>query len=127
MLEIISPLTGEKLQVAQNDFEHKMDWHEAKKACQNLGNGWRLPSIKELELIDKEFRQKGIGNFQKFWYWSGTEGEVNSWFESFFYRGSITAWRFAFHDGGPAEYYKSLRSNDSAKCCVRAVRPISGM
>ncbi len=29
----------------------KMNWEEAKKACKNLGNGWRLPSLDELNLI----------------------------------------------------------------------------
>ena len=39
MLQIKSPITGERLQVAENDFEEIMNWEQAKNACNYLGNG----------------------------------------------------------------------------------------
>ena len=76
MLEIISPITGERLQVAENDLEKKIDWFSANKKCAKLGNGWRLPTISELELMYKMFHKKGKGNFKNDIYWSNT-GPVN--------------------------------------------------
>ena len=73
MLEIVSPLTGERLIIAANDFENKMDWFQAKRACDELGNGWRLPSLNELLNILKEGQKNGKGNFKKGYYWSNTE------------------------------------------------------
>jgi hypothetical protein len=40
------------LDIAEYDFPNKMNWDEAIKACSDLGNGWRLPMIDELEYID---------------------------------------------------------------------------
>jgi hypothetical protein len=42
------------LQVAENDFEKAMTWNDAQNACKELGEGWRLPSIIELQLIHRE-------------------------------------------------------------------------
>ena len=76
MLEIISPITGERLQVAENDLDKQMNWFSAKKICAKLGNGWRLPTISELELMYKMLHKKGKGNFKNDIYWSNT-GDSN--------------------------------------------------
>lgn len=47
MLEIEHPLTGDKLQVANQDFSNRMTWDMAIRACNELGGGWRLPSVEE--------------------------------------------------------------------------------
>ncbi len=72
MLEITSPITKKRFQIAPDDFITAMTWEEAINACDELGTGWRLPSIKELEIIYKELHKKGEGNFKKVIYWSST-------------------------------------------------------
>jgi hypothetical protein len=109
MFEIISPITGEKLQVALNDFEEKMTWDQAKSACKDLGNGWRLPTIKELKVMYKELHEKGKGNFKDDDYWSSTEDASNG------------AYSFYFGNGG-ANYGNYGSKSDAA--CVRAVRAL---
>jgi hypothetical protein len=41
------------LLVAEKDFQKKMIWDDAKKACSALGKGWRLPTKSELNLLYK--------------------------------------------------------------------------
>jgi hypothetical protein len=111
MIEIVHPITGkptkERLQVHQNNFENKMDWHKAKKKCVELGNGWRLPTKSELELIYTDMIQNGNINFKKDYYWSITESS------------SLRVWVFHFGEGNLNHgFYKS----DSAFVC--AVRTI---
>ena len=57
------PVTGEKIEVALNDFPNLMTWTDAIEACNNLGNNWRLPTILELKTIYELIHKKGIGNF----------------------------------------------------------------
>jgi hypothetical protein len=70
------------LEVMKTDLG-KMEWDEAKKAFENLGGGWRLPTIEELEKIYK-YKDK-IGNFAlKSKYWSSTESGANgAWYVGF--------------------------------------------
>ena len=88
MLKITNPITGSELQVAYQDFPDKMTWQEAKRACSELGSGWRLPKKQELEIMYEQLHKKGQGNFKKSFYWSTrSEGDDNY------------AWFFSFYDG----------------------------
>ena len=42
----------DKLEIAQNDFPEEMDWDTAIQACLDLGDGWKLPTDKELDFRD---------------------------------------------------------------------------
>jgi hypothetical protein len=80
----------------------RMNWEEAKNACENLGDGWRLPTKDEWCKI---YKCKGkIGEFGKI-YWSSTEN-TNS-----------TAWFFSFVVGGARS---GLNKTETEQ--VRAVR-----
>ena len=57
------PVTGERIEVALNDFPNLMTWPDAIEVCNNLGNNWRLPTILELKTIYELIHKKGIGNF----------------------------------------------------------------
>ena len=77
-----------------NDFS-RLPWSEAKSACRNLGNGWRLPSMAELRLI-YELKNKlnsvliAVGNeFVNAGYWSADEYN------------SGCAWLVFMNDGDP--------------------------
>ena len=40
---------GTSIQIAKNDFSDLCDWSSAKLKCEEIGEGWRLPTISELE------------------------------------------------------------------------------
>jgi hypothetical protein len=45
------PIKIGNLEVAQHDFPNAVLFYEAVKACTDLGNGWRLPTSTELNII----------------------------------------------------------------------------
>ena len=90
------------LEVMAEKLEEKMTWYEAKKACADLGGGWRLPTKDELDMM-YENKDK-IGGFANFSYWSSTEYANND------------AWVQVFNNGSQFYYFKNFGSY------VRAVR-----
>ena len=80
----------------------EMNWEDAKKACADLGDGWRLPTKDELNLL-YENKEK-IGGFANSLYWSSTEF------------GNLDAWLQVFNDGYQDGYAKGYANY------VRAVR-----
>jgi hypothetical protein len=64
-----------KLEFASSDFPQNMNWKDAKAACEDLGKGWRLPTIDELMELDLETRMK-LGLWQNSW-WTGTDSVGN--------------------------------------------------
>ena len=104
MLKITNPITGDELQVANQDFSDQMTWEEAKRACNELGSGWRLPNKQELLEIYEKLHEKGQGNFKAAYYWSSTE------------TASASAWLFYFGNGSA---YNATKDNATY---VRAVR-----
>lgn len=70
MLKIINPITGTELEVANQDFSEEMTWKDAKRACDEFGNGWRLPTMDELIVMYEQLHEKGQGNFKDDDYWS---------------------------------------------------------
>jgi uncharacterized membrane protein YhaH (DUF805 family) len=51
---------GDKIEIYSKDLEDWMSLDDAKNACVNLGEGWRLPTKDELEIINKNFIKPGI-------------------------------------------------------------------
>ena len=96
------PIRIGSLEVAQNDFPKYMFWAEAVKECSDLGNGWRLPTKSELNLM--YLNKDKIGGFASSVYWSSTEGNSNH------------AWGQPFSYGTQGDYGKKNGMN------VRAVR-----
>lgn len=77
------PIRMGKIEVAQSDFSKRMDWKDAKEACANLGNGWRLPTKKEISKIYKN--KDEIGGFASKDYWSSTVSNTSfAWGQSFY-------------------------------------------
>lgn len=102
-----TPIRIGNLEVAQNDFPNQMNWSEAKRACIELGSGWRLPTIDELNLICKNKDKIGGFAINSFIYWSSMED------------GSVIAWRKQISKGVPFKISKS------SGLSVRAVRTIN--
>lgn len=61
------------LEIAQFDFPYKLDWISAKNACQNMGNGWRLPTVEESDLLIR-YNNK-FENYVMGYYWTSQDDE----------------------------------------------------
>ena len=91
----------------------KMKWDEAKIACAKLGDGWRLPTKDELNIL-YENKDK-IGGFAEYAYWSSTEGE-NSMYHSDRRNGKM--WQQRLGNGIKSTSTKNKRNR------VRAIRSL---
>lgn len=94
-IEIIgTPIKIGEIEIAQNDFAIQMDWNMAMRLCNELGDGWRLPTKNELNLLFKN--KDTIGGFTRLDYWSSTEGQDKelAWFQNFFKGKNATLKKF---------------------------------
>ena len=71
--------SNERLEIAPKDLDEKMTLEDAKKSCESLGNGWRLPTMIELKIMYNELHLKGKGNFKKDIYWSDYSSTTNGY------------------------------------------------
>jgi hypothetical protein len=108
------------LEVMTKDLEH-LSWDDAMKACADLGDGWRLPTKYELNLL-YENKEK-IGGLHIIhrsdrdiygWYWSSTEGKWDI-YDRNEKRLFPVAWEQSLEDGEQAKvnkvvdnYYRSI-------------------
>ena len=93
-----------KFEVYPEDLgEH--NWEDAKKVCEDLGDGWRLPTREELHVM--WLHRETIGGFAAAYYWSSSEG-LNGY-----------AWGQSFVSGSQLNYRKYNTYY------VRAVRSIN--
>jgi hypothetical protein len=105
-LEITNPITGNRIWVSGKSFDRKMSFSEANEACKALGNGWRLPTIEELNAMYYVFfKREGIYFFLEE-YWSSSEAF------------GFSAWLFNFGNG-KADYHLF---NKFKTCHVRPVK-----
>ena len=100
------------LVVAQKDFPKQMLWEDAKKACEALGNGWRLPTKDEQKILYKNRENVGFTPIKANgdgWgvYWSSTEGDYSG-----------EKWMIFIGEGIQQSWYKG------SKTYVRAVRSL---
>ena len=98
MLTIEHPSTGAKLEVANQDLD-EMNWEQAKRACNDLGDGWRLPTEIELEAMHEQLHKKGKGNFNTdgyYWSISGGSGSY-AWYFDFNYGGAYNEFDLKYH------------------------------
>ena len=72
----------ENFEVAQNSFPNPMKWDDALKECNNLGDGWDLPTKDQLTQM---FMNKNkLNGFSDKTYWSCTEYDKdNAWNQNF--------------------------------------------
>lgn len=77
------PIKIGNIEVAQYDFpDGRMDWNDAKKACADLGEEWKLPSKDELNYLYQN--RVAIGGFKDGPHWSSTETSSNfAWYQLF--------------------------------------------
>ena len=74
LLTFQHPITGRKFQAAIKDFEITMSWDLALKSCNDLGDGWRMPYIEELEVMVNVLNfDSGFSDDDGDGYWSSNE------------------------------------------------------
>ena len=115
------PFIVDGLNFAQYDFPNKMNWEDAKKACTELGDGWRLPTQDERETFDR-FRKyhdskEGTGrldvvNLEAYVYWSSSPFRVDS--------DDALTYTFSVYNSG----FKDFRRKEY-KWKVRAVKTVT--
>ena len=67
------------LEIAQFDFPSVMNFDDAAMACNDLGEGWRVPTRDELDIIFKNINI--VTNIKKRKnYWSSEEHDTNKGF-----------------------------------------------
>jgi len=98
------PVKIGNIEIAQHYFPEYKNWDDSKKACADLGNGWRLPTKDELNLM--YINRVAIGGFTNNIYWSSTEYDNDN------------AWLQYFANGNQFNHYKFFTGY------VRAVRDV---
>lgn len=115
-----------QLEWSQDDNGDDIDWHDAKSYCDGKHNGWRLPSLQELESIyDKHERGvpcahaicKVTSQFHLTgaWFWSATQVGKDST------DGIELAWGVVMVNGAPTQNVREA-SYGSRALCVRSLR-----
>ena len=78
------PIKIGNLEIAQYDFPDKMNLNDAKKACADLGEGWKLPSQDELNYLYEN--KVAIGGFANNRYWSSAELPTRDFYSGAWYQ-----------------------------------------
>lgn len=109
------PIRFGNLEITQYSFPYKMNWGTAKGSCEalrgegGLGDGWRLPTKDELNILYKN--KDSIGGFENDYYWSSTPDGS-----------SDAAWLQNFVDGDEWDY--ATARGLVGGCYARAVRSV---
>ena len=82
------PYQLKNIEVARNDFKNVQTWKDAIAKCNGLGNGWRLPTLDELnKLYNNKNKIGGFkdGLYSNDGYWSSTDTNgKETWTAKFF-------------------------------------------
>lgn len=77
MPQLITLNNGKKIEVAKKDLGSN-SYTSGTHSKLKFKDGWRLPSIEELETIFNLVQQGKLGDFHEDWYWSCSSFQV-SW------------------------------------------------
>jgi hypothetical protein len=69
MNQILNLPDGTSIEVANHDYSLEMIQRGDCDLIEVI-DGWRLPSLLELELIFNSIHKESVGNFHDDWYWS---------------------------------------------------------
>jgi len=78
---ITNPIKIDNFEITRNDL-FSMNWDDAKRVCESLGKGWRLPTKDELNLIYKN--KNIIGNYSNSYWGSDEYDSDHAWSKGFF-------------------------------------------
>ena len=108
-----NPVKIGRIEIAEKDFPKWMDWWEAKESCESLGEGWRLPTDKELNLI--YINKENIGGlyYLSCPYWGSNAGKA-----------SMGTGHNAFNKQVGGNGNEGYSSSNYPMGCARAVRDL---
>ena len=93
-----------KLIVSMKDLVGVFTWDEAMEEVKKLGEGWRLPTKEELNLM--YLHKDKIGGFVEYYYWSSTELNANyAWTQNF-----DNGYQYSFNKNLTGYYVRAVRS-----------------
>lgn len=98
-LDVVLPF-----EIADRRTEKRLTWYEAQVYVKTLGDGWRLPTSEELDLI-----YKSDNDFEEAWYWSSTEFGKLAW-NQYFYNGPMSGTK-DYHDKTFHGYVRAIRES----------------
>jgi hypothetical protein len=99
----------EGLEIMKTDLEGgEMEWYVAKKECEKLGEGWRLPTKEEFETILNPNKSKipNLNEVGDYGYWSSTEYENDPYERLVF---NFHVGRFGHTNKGGLHYARAVR------------------
>ncbi len=77
---------AEGLEAYPTNAPRQMTWDEAQEYCASLGDGWRLPTKEELNLMYTNLKMAGLGGFSGARLWSSSQNYSNdAWVQYFSY------------------------------------------
>lgn len=68
LITYLDTLSGDGLLVSNGTIGSEDNQHKASTKCGNYGHGWRLPSKKEIYIIDDNIVKSGVRSFGRVWY-----------------------------------------------------------
>ena len=86
-LSILLEDSVEELEIFPLDVSSELDWTEANEVCQQLGGGWRLPKVNEMDEIYEKCFLQDKGGFIAGEYWCINEDDETQALFSAFYGG----------------------------------------
>ena len=72
--------TGRKLALASTDFPEPLCWRDANIACQKLGQGWRLPTVRDFQFIWENIDNFSSYGFKESNYWTANKGSYDAYY-----------------------------------------------
>jgi hypothetical protein len=100
------PKKFDKIEIAQFDIPMNMTWEDACAVCDSLGEGWRLPTLKELKEMYKH--RARIGEFiteieedeeaELLYYWSADDYPADPDGQAYYVRFDNGYYDFAIKD-----------------------------
>jgi len=102
--EVLDTQTG---LIWRRDFVERVDWLRALEYAASLGDGWRLPSIEELETLVNKNRRNPASDFPDM-------PSESFWSSSSYVNYSGSAWIVYFFNGYVGYYYQTGAA--SARC-----------
>lgn len=61
------------IDVNKDDINETLTWYEAVELCNAMGDGWRLPTIEELQQLHNLRNGLNFANYGYWGYWSNVE------------------------------------------------------
>lgn len=101
-------IPGHEIYVNGHDEKSRMEYIVARRACECKGEGWRLPTIGELQII-YEYKNM-FGNFKREYYWALDQNPYSGRY-----------YNLSFGNGKVAD--EDVEENNKVRCVWSPLKP----